>query len=292
MSKPRVAILFSGQPRCVEGIAYESFKKCILDNYEVDVYAHFWADTDTGKSAGTTETNIQKFKELYNPKSIKIDRPLTPSEYPIDFIQKHCQTPISHENLMVLPYGNGWAAWIRNCVSMYESMKRVYALFQETTTDRYDWILRTRTDCVLLRCPRLDGLDPRYMYAPNWHGNYNPVVVNHCLILPPDIARVLFSIRGAIESLPGNMDEQFVYNHLKHSNVLDRVRTLSMHVFYPTLTRNGIITDKPEPNLMSEIVNPPFQKFPAPQAEEHRPERRSNLGGNLPGLLGVLRVGN
>jgi hypothetical protein len=265
MSKPRVALIFSGQPRCVDGISYRSFKTCILDRYDVDVYAHFWGDIDPNKTTGSMDSLIKLFEQLYKPKSIKVDTPLIVDEYPLELIQKHSTVEVTRENLMTLPYDKGWAAWVRNCVSMYTSMQRAYAVFLDNASSKYDWVIRARTDCVLLRCPRLDMLDTHYMYAPNWHGNYNPVVVNHTLILPPDIAPIMFNIRANVETLSGNMDEQFVYNHLKRAGILNRVRTLPMNIFYPTLTRDGVVTDKPEPTLISEVANPPYRLTPAPQ---------------------------
>lgn len=257
MSRPRVALIFSGQPRCVDGISYQSFLKCILSQYDVDVYAHFWGDVEPEKSSGTASANIQLFQTLYKPKAIQVDPPLRGDEFPLPFIQPHSPVPLTPETICSLHPSN-WAYWVRNCVSMYTSMDRAYTLFEAKRDRQYDWILRTRTDCVLLRCPRLDILDRRYMYVPNWRGPTNPVIVNHALFVPTTIAPVLFRIRHSLESLPGNMDEAFIYNHMKQNGLIDSVRTLPMSTFYPTLTRNGINTDKPEPNMTSTIVFPPY----------------------------------
>jgi hypothetical protein len=263
MSKQRVALIFSGQPRCIEGLSYEGFRKCVLDQYDVDVYAHFWGDIETEKSIGSASANIELFKKLYNPKSIRVDPPLLAEEFPLSFIQSHSPIPITQTNILQVQSTN-WAYWIRNCISMYTSMSRAYDVF-ESSGNQYDWIIRTRTDCVLLRCPRLEKLNPYYMYAPDWHGPHNPVIVNHALIVPPSIAPTLFRIRYTVEGLRGNMDETFVYNHLWYHGFLDRVRTLPMSVFYPTLTRNGVQTDKPEPTLVSEIIEPPYRVNPVPR---------------------------
>jgi hypothetical protein len=265
MSRPRVALIFSGQPRSVDGISYESFKKCILDKYNVDVYAHFWSDIETGKSIGSIDKNIETFKRLYNPKSIEVDLPLKAEEYPLDFIQKYSSYPITCENVFDIPYNNGWAAWARNCVSMYTSMQRAYKVFTESGMSEYDWIIRARTDCVLLRFPRLDVLDKHFFYVPNWHGNHNPVIVNHALVLTPDIAPIVFNIRNSLENLQGSIDEEFVYNYLKSADILHRVQTIPLTQFYPTLTRDGIVTVTRDQNTTSEITNPPYQLMPAPK---------------------------
>jgi hypothetical protein len=256
MSKLRVAIVFSGQPRCVDGVSYQGFRKCVLDNYDVDVYAHFWSDIESNKSVGTAADNIGIFKTLYNPKAIQVDPPLTAEEYPLSFIQPHSPIPLTPANILDITSSN-WSYWVRNCVSMYTSMGRAYELCKKSGI-RYDWIIRTRTDCALLRCPRLDSLDKQYMYAPDWHGNTNPVVVNHALITPPDIAEKLFQIRESLETLPGHMDEAFVYNHLKNCGLIDRVRMLPMTMFNPGITRDGnihaVLTSHPSSTI--EVVDP------------------------------------
>lgn len=256
MSKLRVAIVFSGQPRCVDGVSYEGFRKCLLERYDVDVYAHFWNDIESNKSTGTVSENIRTFETLYRPKVIQIDPPLRAEEYPLAFIQPHSPVPLTADTLLELNSSN-WAYWVRNCVSMYASMGRAYELCKNSGI-KYDWIIRTRTDCALLRFPQLDLLDRSCIYAPNWHGHTNPVIVNHALITPPDIADTLFQIRQTLESLPGHMDEAFVYNHLKHHGLIDRVRMLPMTVFNPGLTRDGIIynvlTSHPSPTI--EVIDP------------------------------------
>lgn len=262
MSKPRVALIFSGQPRCVDGISYEGFKRCILDRYDVDVYAHFWGDVESNKSSGTADANIERFKVLYNPKAMRVDPPLKPEEFPLSFLQPHSPIPLTTENILGVKSDN-WAYWVRNCISMYTSMGRAYEIFESADVN-YDWILRTRTDCVLLRCPKLESLDKQFLYAPNWHGDRNPVIVNHALIVPPSIAPALFRIRDTVCGLRGNMDETFVYNQLWFHGVLRQVRTLPMSTFYPTITRDGIQTDKPEPAMRPEVTSPPYVVSYAP----------------------------
>ena len=257
----RIALLFSGQPRCVDGISYESIKRCLLDRYTVDVYAHFWGDLETAKSSGSMDANLERFKELYSPKAMRVDPPLQPDEFPLSFLQRYSPVPLTRDMILTLEASSNWAYWIRNCVSMYTSMGRVYELFKTAGGGQYDWIIRTRTDCVFLRCPMLESLERNRLYAPQWHGVRQEVVVNHALIVSPSLAPALFSIRSTLERLPGKMDESFVFHHLKSQGVLSSVRTLPMRIFYPTLTRDGCQTDKPEPGLTSEVVAPPYSAF-------------------------------
>lgn len=258
MTRLRIALIFSGQPRCIDGLAYESFKTCILDRYDVDVYAHFWSDVDSTKSSGTTAENIKLFRRLYKPKAIRTDPPLRGHEYPLQFIQRATTLPISHYN--VLDMTDYHACILRNCVSMYESMHRSYELCK-ASGETYDWILRARTDAVLLRCPELGALNPNYLYSPQWHSLNDGNMVNIVLIVPPSIAEAVFSIRKTIETLAGVSDEWFIFNHLVHCGLVHLVRTLPKTLFYPTLTRDGRQTDRPEPTMVPEVVAPPYTMY-------------------------------
>lgn len=260
MARLRVALLFSGQPRCVDGLSYQAFKTCLLDRYDVDVYAHFWGDIESDKSTGTASANLERFKELYTPKAIRVDPPLRADEFPLPFLQPHSPVPLTRDNVLTLKAAN-WAYWVRNCVSMYTSMGRVYELFKAESAGEYDWIIRTRTDCVLLRCPDLTALDRNYLYAPQWHAPQRDILVNHALIVPPSLAPAVFSIRERLESLPGVSDESFVFHQLRVTGALPSVRTLPMSTFYPTLTRDGRQTDRPEPGVVPTVVAPPYVRY-------------------------------
>lgn len=260
MSRPRIALLFSGQPRCADGLSYQAFKTCLLDRYDVDVYAHFWGDIESNKSTGSASANLERFKELYSPKAVRVDPPLRADEFPLPFLQPHSPVPLTRENILTLKAAN-WAYWVRNCVSMYTSMGRVYELFKGESSGEYDWIIRTRTDCVLLRCPDLSALERGYLYAPQWHGSTQGVLVNHALIVSPSFAPALFGIRETLEQLPGKMDEEFVFQRLRTTDTLRYVRTIPLSQFYPTLTRDGVQTDRPEPGIAPSVVSPPYTQY-------------------------------
>jgi hypothetical protein len=259
MPRLKVALLFSGQPRCIDGLSYDSIRTCLLDRYDVDVFAHFWGDLETDKTTGTVAANLDRFTELYSPKAIRVDPPLRADEFPLAWLQPHSPVPLTHENILTLKTSN-WASRNRNCISMYTSMARVYEVFK-AHGGTYDWILRIRTDCVLLRCPQLEALDNTLLYAPQWHELYRGLLVNHTLLTGPDLAQTLFTVRTAVEHLPGVCDEEFLFHHLRTQGVLSRVRTLPLDTFYPTLTRTGTETDHPEPTLTSKVVPPPYRRF-------------------------------
>lgn len=45
----RVALLFSGQPRNVKGLAAQKMHVCVLNGrFDVDIFAHFWFEPGNG----------------------------------------------------------------------------------------------------------------------------------------------------------------------------------------------------------------------------------------------------
>jgi len=132
---------------------------------------------------------------------------------------------------------------------MYASMKRVYMLFEETRNGtEYDWIVRIRNDSVIFRCPDLRVLPHGYIYVPNWHGDNNPVIVNHVIIISPEFAQRFFSLYDVFDALESNIDEEYVYAYFKSYGLLEFRNALNMDFFYPTLTRDGIDPVTPASN--------------------------------------------
>ena len=215
----RIALLFSGQPRTVDGIIFKSIQDTLLSHYDVDVYAHFWEYSDPDKSNSSYLENIEKFKRQYSPKALAIDPPLLESEYP-----ERLNTNFE-----------------KNSYSMYASMKRVYTLFESTSKDiKYSWIIRIRVDSVLYRVPDLTTLPNNRIYVPDWYNNAK-VVVNHMVILSPNLAKMFFSIQDTFQQLKGTIDEEYVYSHLELHKHLRFLHPLDMTIFFPSFSRDGII---------------------------------------------------
>jgi len=223
----RVALLFSGQPRVVDGIAFKSIQDVFLSKYEVDVYAHFWDYVDTSKANTTASESIQKFKDQYSPKAVQVDPPLREDEYS----------------------SRATEYWQRNSYSMYASLKRVYTLFESTRNGtEYDWIVRIRIDSVIFRCPDLRTLPFGRIYVPNWHGDHNPVIVNHVIIISPEFAERFFSIYDVFDTLTAPTDEEYVYAYFKSYGLLESRTALGMDIFYPSFSRDGVNPANPSPN--------------------------------------------
>lgn len=150
----KVALVFSGQPRFVEQNGYLSTKSTFLDKYDCDVYAHFWFSKGTlyetapwsGLGALSIPDNaIDRFVQLYSPKGIHVEPP--PRE---DEIVKRIYERSSN---IRTPY---------NTFSVFTSHKRAFDLIPYP--EDYDFIIRHRTDNIILRIPDLTTLSKDCIY--------------------------------------------------------------------------------------------------------------------------------
>ena len=87
----KVALLFFGQPRCLDDPRpYECYKNLILDRYDTDVYIHTWFDDEGGKYDVSSWAElhgakncvilpdaIERLQEMYNPKVLVHEKPQT-----------------------------------------------------------------------------------------------------------------------------------------------------------------------------------------------------------------------
>lgn len=153
----KIALVFSGQPRFVNSKAFISINDNLLQKYNCDVYAHFWFSSDKNKvyetapwsSLGNIElskNSITEFIELYKPLKITYDEPYTDSEL-VTRVYERTNHPRS-------PY---------NTRSMFISHKKAYSLIDNP--DKYDFIIRIRTDDVIFTFPDLNMLDTSKNYV-------------------------------------------------------------------------------------------------------------------------------
>jgi len=166
----KVALVLSGQPRFYENlIAYNSFKKHIIDKYNTDIYFHTWFKEDTVynyaewsdirgdlKISGTREDFEKNIVKLYNPRSYIIEEP---KEF----------------SLGVGPSASQYLA--KNMPSMFYSMSVADMLRQESKIE-YDFVVRARFDTLLNSCPDfvILNMDKPIIYVPD--NCPNPKVCN------------------------------------------------------------------------------------------------------------------
>jgi hypothetical protein len=239
--KLRVALLFSGLPRLISGIAHDALRRCVLDrDFEVDTYAHMWWEP----SPNSSEPNpIDEFRLLYNPVAVATEPVIPPEGLLRGREYTHAYGYAS--------LGLGNKQWY-NFLSLYAGMGRVYKLFHNVSTAlgrTYDFVIRTRTDSVWGACPDLAKLDTNLMYAPDWYPGI-PNLVNHILVFPGrdatqngSIAHTMFNMIDKVYDLYDagifGVDESLMFALMDLSGFKPRARFISVTQYDPGLTRDG-----------------------------------------------------
>ena len=159
----KIALCFSGQPRFIEQVAPHIIQNVIAD-YDVDVFAHLWFDEDLQskpykyggagkwKDQRIAPDAIDKFKEIYKPKGIKVEKS-----------RKFLDSNLS-DNYQASLKRYKWGAIdnpdepnfavrdVNNIISYYYSLMQVCTLKKEhehANDFKYDYVLKIRTDSVV-----------------------------------------------------------------------------------------------------------------------------------------------
>lgn len=184
---------------------------------------------------------LQQFVETYAPKAVISEHPRTLEELvpraELDAAAA-ARTPITSSD---------YAFTMR---SNYAGMGRVGKLFADALTNdtrlRYDWVIRARTDSVLVRYPDLSLLPSGYIYAPDWpFREHRPLITNHVIIIAPALASQVMSAAESVDHITAThgvavIDELMFHGHLEHSGLLKYTRLIAISHFEPTLTRDGV----------------------------------------------------
>ena len=143
----KIALCFSGQARSFEQ-GYEYYKKNLLDHYDVDVFIHTW-----------TFNEFTEYRKLYGDavKNFRMDAPYN-KEFGKKIDDHYVRTP----NREKFPP--------RFTHAMLESMSLCSELLAKhvfTTHEKYDWVIRSRSDYALnVKIPFAE-LDNSKLYIPN-----------------------------------------------------------------------------------------------------------------------------
>jgi len=135
----KIALCLSGQARAVKA-GYEYYKKNLLSQYDVSVYAHVW-DSEFANDVLSLYSPMIGFKRESVSDFSSIDRTYT-------------RTP----NAAKYPP--------RNTFSMFKSMYECRRLLMYSNI-QYDWVIRARTDYALNVVIPFDTLDNSKIYIPN-----------------------------------------------------------------------------------------------------------------------------
>lgn len=230
----KIAIVFSGQPRFVDQNGYHSTKAYFLDKYDCDIYAHFWFEKGSiyETSPWTTlgditlpDDTIEKFIDLYKPKGIKIEKPMSEQE----LLHRNYTNTSSPRT----PY---------NTFSMYCSHKRAFDLIPNP--EEYDFIIRQRTDNIVLYMPDLDILSKDHIYYIT-QCEKRHVYNDSFAIFPGKYAHYFFHGIEILDTLYDNgcffNNENLFRELLSFYNLAPLCRTFSLSEFNFAFQRNNRI---------------------------------------------------
>jgi hypothetical protein len=242
----KVALLFSGQARFFDSESFDSIKKYILDKYNCDTFCHFWWDNGIGLKyecspwSGFNEIPIRpdtfkKLYELYKPKSINWDFPLSREKSDFGYKTIHVNSPY-------------------NIRSMYTSLQHVYNQFEEyclQNNTKYDFVIRIRYDSIIKSFPDLTKLNNGYLYVYDKYRNkelypeevypgINNICVNECWLTNQENAKQLFQIKDHIFDLYSTIDvisdEQLFTEYIKQLNI--KVKKCDETIFHTEIPKN------------------------------------------------------
>lgn len=232
----KIALVFCGQPRYInEILIFQLNQLFFLNKYDCDVYAHFWFKKDkdyvynTGPDSHLydfkiDENSINLFCQLYNPKGILVEDPPTLQE-----LSSREYTKYNTEHLQILP-----------TLSYTTSLKKAYSLIDNP--DQYDFIIRLRTDLLIVRCPDLNMLPKENIYL--FSVKLDEAYIYDCFfITPPKYAKILCHEIDNIDTMYDNgqrisSGELFLKN-IEVNNLLQHCRLLPFSDFYFRVQRQG-----------------------------------------------------
>lgn len=168
----KIALCFSGQPRDLRK-CYPFIKKALLDNNNIDVYAHLWWDNSyQNKIVRFHTTNRfenedcgQVFKDLYQPKSCMIE-----PQKEFDLTGWNLDNNFIDADMRKL-----FTAKVLFCsLSMWYSVAQAFKLAVESNID-YDLYIRARTDLIFMYPLDFSQFDPNILYiSDSYYGQQTP----------------------------------------------------------------------------------------------------------------------
>jgi hypothetical protein len=153
----KVALLLTGLPRQVQE-GYNDYWKNIVENYDTDVYLHFWE-----------EEEYEKVLQVYNPKKYICQTPIEFTSYEEGILP-------SNNSFRVLPMFYGWQSG--------------YKLIE----GKYDCIIRSRYDMGFLSNPiKLEKLDLSKINISNYHWKDSEIMDDCLCISNQNLSDILFT---------------------------------------------------------------------------------------------------
>lgn len=161
----KVALVISGQPRFVKECSSYMVQN-IINQYDVDIFAHLWFDEKLTKTPykyegnWTTQTigedSVDNFKNIYNPKFLEVEESINFLDKNLNFdnsLKKYnnWKTPNAPDNMK--QGTEGFSNLIKsNQISYFYSLNKANLLkrkYEYLNNFKYDWVIRARTDTAL-----------------------------------------------------------------------------------------------------------------------------------------------
>jgi hypothetical protein len=152
----KVALLLTGLPRQVQE-GYKQYWKNIIENYDTDVYLHFWEDEQ-----------YEKVLEVYSPKKYICQTPIEFTSYEEGILS-------SNNSFRVLPMFYGWQSG--------------YQLIE----GKYDCIIRSRYDMSSSNVIKLENLDLSKINVSNYHWPGSEILDDNLCISNQNLSDILFT---------------------------------------------------------------------------------------------------
>jgi hypothetical protein len=200
----KVALLLTGLPRKVEE-GYHYYWKNIVENYDTDVYLHFWEDEE-----------YEKVLQVYNPKKYIKELPFKFTEYKSGVV--------SPNDDMSRPLEQYDVAGNFRALPMFHSWQVGYNLIE----GEYDCIIRSRYDLGAMQPIKLENLDLNKINTSGMHWPGKPIFDDNLCITNQLIANKIFK----------NVFNEFVV-HIKSTGVIN----FAEKNFTEILERKGLFDD-------------------------------------------------
>lgn len=187
-SRLRIAILFSGQLRQVNGLSFRTIDAALLSRYDCDVYGTF------GVRGTSSNSPLAEFEELYSPVLAE-----TYADDPEGILRQLFpppETPL-YPRFSFLASGTNKL----NVVALYDGLNRSYDQLQRGLAagrGPYDWVVRLRTDAVIAVTMDLAKLERGYVYVADLRCIYDSrnLMRNEFFVMPGDKPETFDLLRG------------------------------------------------------------------------------------------------
>lgn len=175
----KIAVCFSGQPRFIDECS-PSIIDNVIQNYDVDVFAHLWFDENLqnkpykgGGNGGWKDQRIpsdavEKFINVFNPLELVVEESKQFYDSDIEDDFEVSQKAFWDHSINNELEPNFMERQINNCLSYFYSLNEVNKLKQlheYKNKFKYDYVVRCRTDVQVGTKIKFENYNPQVFHA-------------------------------------------------------------------------------------------------------------------------------